>query len=489
MSKLWIVLAGVEGYSYPDFLPVDGVEKDLGSIARAFAEQGTPAAQQVLLLGSRATATAVRVRLQQLRKRIRKNDRLIMLWAGGLAWSADQAFLLPWDTLPDAMEASGIPVRECVQWLTSTKADQVLLVLAPLAIHAPAETDHPPWDAFWPTLLDRHPQLALLLCDGFSEESNPHPAGKIWLSLLAEVLAEPHRHVVDADGQITLERITRYFDAELPRRLRDRLTGYAPTVTRVFSGPGHDGVVMTAIRNLPQDSPMVLLDPGRIQRVLFRGQVSMRVKELPGFQKSHSVPDRFSRNGQRFVARLARGMLQEELQSLQQGLIDRRVFRRQEIVTTLDDDAVGMVQTPQFEYTTSVELDREDPSRVVLTRELGHFQSPDFLTSAHFDPLLGLHFDTLVFQFANPLNLEQVLEDLDQTAPQGATWTSTLDSTIELALPGFPGSVVIDPQCLRIAGRQLHGRGLLDCFLQFLQKYGNISRAVSDLPKALPPGK
>ncbi|MFO0825096.1 MAG: hypothetical protein U0792_18570 [Gemmataceae bacterium] len=92
-------------------------------------------------------------------------------------------------------------------------------------------------------------------------------------------------------------------------------------------------------------------------------------------------------------------------------------------------------------------------------------------------------FDRLVFEFAQPVDVADFVDQLEDAPPEGVKVAVASDANVaEIALAGFSGKVTITPESVVIQGRRGSATSLLEQFLAFLRKFAGLGE-----PRALPP--
>jgi hypothetical protein len=221
-------------------------------------------------------------------------------------------------------------------------------------------------------------------------------------------------------------------------------------------------------------------DFSQLKRVAFRVETTGRVKDLRGFAKGHSVPDQASDFARRFVARLAADEIRTDLDDTYQALRDGFGFKRRELESSLDE-GVGVIRTPKFDYSVSAGLDPADPSQVVWRREIASLQDPATVRTPEFQRAFGTVFNSLVFEFATPLAVDEFVDRVEEDDRPGVKVRVASDSSsCEITLTGFIGAIRVTRSALTIEGRtSLSAASLLDQFFEFVQRFSRMPQLPS----------
>ena len=216
-----------------------------------------------------------------------------------------------------------------------------------------------------------------------------------------------------------------------------------------------------------------LLDPDRLRRVLFRSATTGHVKDLTHWRKTFDLPTNAGPSSRKFVARIADPDVRADLDAVYEAAREHLGYKRKDVEVTTGPDGFGSVRTPDFEYTVTAGLDKDDPTRVTWVREVGQFADAGFVRGPGFEALYGKLFDQLAFEFARPVDVEALVDRLEDRPPKGAKVTVASDGTsCDVTLAGFAGRVTVTRHSLTVRGRGGRSAGMLDQFLAFLQAVG-----------------
>jgi hypothetical protein len=207
----------------------------------------------------------------------------------------------------------------------------------------------------------------------------------------------------------------------------------------------------------------------------------LKVKELAGFRKPHKIPVSATAAARAFVARLAEDDVQRDLDRTVEAVREQFGYKRKEI-----DRGPAVLRTPDFEYAVTVDLDSDDPAIAVIRRDVSRLRDAAFVRSAVF-ATFGKRFDSLAFEFAEPLDVAAFVECLEDLTGSVASVTLSADGrSAEATVPGVHGRVVVERNALIVRGRGKDTGGLVDLLLAFLAAVGPVgdpSRALTPLPQ------
>ncbi len=485
MADRWAFVVATDKFLDPALGAVPYAESGARAVSDALTAAGYPKANQLVLLGPHATKAVVESRLRKLKKAVRRGDELLTYVAGRGFSRNGAGFLACWDTLPDDLAETALPVADLVAGLTATKAGQVTL-LFDVGVGSPLPDVEPHLDADeLAALFDESPKaVALTACR--PDEPSHAAAGlkaSVWTSLLLDALGGRAAKALDRDGRLTAASLHRFLDEELPRALRKHFEAGEAQTPQLYGEQNAGAAIADLSRLLGGGDGLFLLDPDRLRRVAFRSDSLGRVRDLTAWRKTYELPDAPRPSAKRFVARVANADVKADLDEVYDAAREQFGYKRKDLDAAMGPDGFGVLRTPDFEYTVTAALDEDDPTRVAWRREVGGFADPGFVRGPGFDAVFGRLFDQLVFEFAAPVDVEALVDRLEDRPPKGAKVQISSDGgSCDITLAGFAGRVTVDRHSLTVRGRAGNSAGLLDQFLAFLRTVGPLGE-----PAALPP--
>jgi hypothetical protein len=464
--------------------PVPYAAADAAELFRALPAAGYNPVKCLLLAGHRTTKAVIESHLKRLPKLVGKADSLLVLVVTRGFSHKGRGYLACADTIPPDLIETSLPVADLIAALHKTRCQEitVLLDLDPLTLP----------DELTPSGLDED-ELARLFgespaCVGLlaatpgerSFESAQLRHG-IWRHHLIEALTGKTRSGVNKDGTLTAARLHAFLADAVPRTLRR--TYDAPVEqTPILLGEGNAANVVADLGRLLGPGGE-LLDPARMKRVVFRSETVGRVKDLTGFRKTHTLPDRANEWARKFVNRIAAADIKADLDNTFDAIREQFGYKRKDLDVSAERDGFGFIRTPDFEYTVSVRVHPDDPTEVVWRREVGRLSDPGLVRSEGFRAVFVGTFDRLVFEFAVPVEVAEFVDRIEEHPPEGVKVSVASGSdAAEIKLAGFAGRVTLTREAVEIEGRPGSSASLLDQFLTFLGKFAGLGE-----PKALPP--
>jgi hypothetical protein len=457
---------------------------DCAELQRALPAAGYNPAKCFLVAGTRTTKAAIESHLRRLPKLIDKADSLFVLVVTRAFAQKGRGYLACADTLTaDAAETS-LSVADLLAALHKTKCKEsaVLLDVDPLAFAGemvPAGLDEDELKK----LFEASPACVGLLAaepNHRSFESGSLRRG-IWRHHLIEMFTGKSRSGVKKDGTLSAAALQAFLADAVPRTLR-RSYDTSEEQSPVLYGEANAEAVVAELGKL-LGTGGDLLDPSRMKRVAFRSESPGKVKDLSGFRKSNTVPDRANEWARKYVNRLAVADIKADLDNTFDMVREQFGYKRKDLDVSAERDGMGYIRTPDFEYTISVHVNPDEPSEVIWRREIGRLSGPEFVRSEGFQAVFGGMFDRLVFEFARPVDVADFVDQLEDAPAEGVKVSVASDANAaEVALAGFAGKVTVTPESVVIQGKGGDSANLLEQFLAFLRKFSGLGEA-----KALPP--
>lgn len=450
--------------------PVPYAAADAAEIARALASVGYEPI--VLLAGHRTTRAIIESHLDRLPKLVGKAKSLVVLVISRGFVLRGRSYVACADTLHTDLAGTALPLQAVIDAIHKTRVAEAALLLDfdPLTITgelAPSTYS----EAEVRKLIKDSPSCTVLAAAAPGErsfESGTLRRG-IWRHHLIEALTGKARTAVSADGILSVAGLQAYLADAVPRTLLRSYESPQEQSPLLF-GDAHAAMILAELG--PQAD---VLDPARMRRVVFRSESVSKVKDLGGFRKSHSLPERANDWARRFVNRIAQPDVKADLDAIYEMIREAFGYKRKDLDVSAERDGLGFIRTPDFEYTVTVEVNPEEPTEVIWRREVGRLADPNFVRAEPFTNVFGSAFDRLVFEFAEPVNVEELVDRIEEQPPEGVKIAiASGGDSAEVKLAGFAGRVRIARDAVTIEGRTGAVAGLLDQFLVFLQKFSGL---------------
>jgi hypothetical protein len=462
--------------------PVPYAAADAAELVRALPAAGYNPQKCHLVAGHRTTKAAVESHLARLPKLLGKADSLLVLVVSRAFSHKGHGYLACADTITPDLTGTALPAADLLAALHKTRIPEivVLLDLDPLAIQgelAPSGLDEDELRK----LFDDSPACTALLAAAPGERSfeSAQLRHGVWRHHLLEAFTGKTRSGVKPDGTLTAAALHAFLADAVPRTLR-RAYETPQEQTPLLFGEAHAGAVVADLAGLIGPGGD-LLDPARMRRVVFRSESPGRVKDLAGFRKTHTLPERANDWARKYVNRIAQPDIKADLDNVFDAVREQFGYKRKDLDVSAERDGLGFLRTPDFEYTLTVHVNPDDPTEVIWRREVGRLSDPGFVRGEGFAAVFGGMFDKLVFEFAVPVDVAEFVDRIEDDPPEGVKVAVASGSeAAEVKLAGFGGRITVTRAAVEIEGRAGATAGLLDQFLTFLRKFSGVGE-----PKAL----
>jgi hypothetical protein len=205
-----------------------------------------------------------------------------------------------------------------------------------------------------------------------------------------------------------------------------------------------------------------------LKRGALRSEATGKVKSLAGYRKFHRLPERVNASARKFVAELAHEDVKQDVDDVYSQVREALGYKRRDVEGSADRGS-GFVRTPDFEYSVSADLADDDPATVVWRREVAGIRNPEVVLGRPFQQVFGAMFDTLVFEFTRPFDLEAWVDRIEEEVPAGVKVRTSSDcSSCDVHVRGFAGVIRLYRDWVEVQGRQGPGsKGLVEAFLHF----------------------
>src|SRR5262249_52178696 len=167
----------------------------------------------------------------------------------------------------------------------------------------------------------------------------------------------------------------------------------------------------------------------QLKRGSLHTETTAKVKSLSGFRRFHHVPEHVTPWARQFVAEVAAEEIKADVDAVYSAIRENLGYKRRDVEAGVATGC-GYVRPPDFDYQVSVALDEEDPSTAVWRREVVHIRTPEVVLGEGFQSVFGGSFDTLLFQFAGPFDVQAWVDRVEDEAPEGVKLRCASDCSL-----------------------------------------------------------
>jgi caspase domain-containing protein len=414
-DKIAVIIA-VERYRDARIQTVDYAEADAKDFGDVLELHGYKI--QKLLIDGNATKTSMESQLKRGLKRLRSDDEFILYYAGHGFSKNGHNFLTSHDTDPDDLEATSVSLQQIFKLIDDSACKKVAVFLdscesgvtkigkrrALYSSMSTAELDEFFRDAeyrvcFSACKTDEYSYSTIILKHG------------IWTYHLIKALFGNAPEALSKGHRLTATSLQNYLSKAVPKTLRQVHNTPDVQTPWKYGCENRDFQIAdltTIIRKREQATP----GAEQLKRILFREVDGVEIRSLSGFHKRfHHIPDNVSHSTQGFVESISKAEIDERMKEVFKAIKENMNYKSRDV-----DAESGRILTPDFEYATFCNQDRDDPSMAIITEELLNVKSPVFENEG-FNQVFDKRFSQIVFEFPNKVDTKSLIEsteDLDR---------------------------------------------------------------------------
>jgi hypothetical protein len=466
----YILVIAIEQYKDPLLRKVGFAINDANAFISAWEAHGFAKKDQFIHLNDDATKTAIESRLRRLQKELTEEDELVVYYAGHGFSVGGRNVLTAWDTQYRDIDHTSISLADLVETLRRSKCTKIKMFLD--ACHSGVEMDAETRGVA-ATLSDDDLRAffdGAEHCVAFAacrSDEKSYSSGKlkhgIWTYHVLQALTGNAPLALEKGRLLTSNSLQNYLRKEVPRTVRETITGGPPQNPWVFGGADGEFLVadltpiLAALAAKPEPAER------HLPRISFRGDSTIHVKRLSGWKPTDRVPKVVDGYTQSFVENRGAGDVEEELEAAYKNIRDTMGYKRRDLKKDYAGGSAGTIITPDFDYNISLQQDPEDAEKALLTRVVTHIQKPQVVMSDEFqDAFMGV-FDTIEFDAPKEIKVLDLVDMLEEVEPDGITLVDYDDegSYCQIRLDGIEGTIKVTPGSIlvvaqgRVAPREL----------------------------------
>jgi hypothetical protein len=463
-ERLAFVIA-VEPYQDQAIGPVAHAEADGAAFAAALERLGFAREQQTVLLGPAATRTAVASRLRKLAKAAPTAEAVFIYYVGHAFEAEGHGYLTCADSQLDDLAETSIELQAVLDTLKAGKKARLALFLDPRSGLLCEPLGAKELKKFFKT----SGRAAFVAClPGETSHASGQLKAGAWAHHLCTALAGKAPLALEDGHLLTATSLQNYLQQEVPRTLRATFKD-ARAQTPCHYGT-EERFVVADVGPILASGEQGTADP-RLQplkRGALRNETAARVKSLRGYRKFHRLPDRVNASALKFIADLAGEDIKADVDEKYAAVREQFGYKRRDVDASCDRGS-GLVRTPDFEYSVSIAQAADDPTGVVWRREVSGIRTPEVVLGRPFANVFGDLFDTLVFEFVKPFDLETWVDRVEEEVPEGVKVRCASDcSSCDVTVMGFAGVIRLRSERVEIqGGKAPSSKALVEAFLQF----------------------
>ncbi len=472
--KLAILIA-VQQYEDSRMPPVRFAESDAHALSAVWQKHGFDAADQVMLINEQATQEAIQTRVRRTIKSLLEDDQLYIYFAGHAFAEDGHNYLACHDTNPDDLATTSIDLAWLCTQFKESDCQQIVFFLDASDSSMATSDDRM---ALNETKLKRF-FTARSRCSCFAacksgqaSHVNSSAGHGIWTQHLVEAMDGQAAAALVDGTQLTAASLQKYLKRSVGQTLRTLFT------TKKEQTPWHAGdkelLLLDMADLLQQRSEAAGSSNGQVRNVTLLARRGMRVQDLAGFQRgTHTKPTRADGAAEKFITKIAQEEIDADINHVFRSLRQQFKFKRADMNVTNQGDGAATIITPYFNYSITVQLDADDPTKVVWLRTVDAIKEPEKLFGDKFAAIFSDVFDTVSFEPAEPVDLPQLIDRLEDLEDDRLTIDYDPAVTYcSLSIDGIDGQITVTSDLWSIVHQKANTpRSLLAALFAIQEKF------------------
>jgi hypothetical protein len=420
MGEKFAIIIAVENYQDKSIIPVQYAETDAKGIFNTLKLHDLSETNTELLLSEKATKTTIESRMRILLKRLNSRDELIIFYAGHGFAENDHNFITCYDTQRGDLAKTSIPLNEVMTNIRKSRCKRIVMFLD--SCHSGLEIDDNMRGIFTDISEDEfkeffgtseyHIGFASCKHDEYSF-SSPHLSHGIWTYHIIQALSGDAGSALERRKYLTASSLQSYLSDEVPRTLRNDLTGSHVQTPCMFGNLTKDFIIADLEQILRAKKTKANPQFSQLKQVLLRGQDVGKVKSLKGFLATHRVPKDVNDATESFVLRVGHDDLEEVAEGLFQDIRSGFGYKRKDIKRNIQHDSVQII-CKDFDIDIFFSINPDDPSEYIFTFEARNFRPPEIVESKKFNQVFASRFSSLVFEFNQAVDVETIIDFIEK---------------------------------------------------------------------------
>lgn len=416
----------VETYQDPGIPTVKYAESDAMRFRSSLAEHGFAAEPSELLPGSAAVKAGIEAAIQKLCRRLKPKDTLWFFHAGQGFQRLGKSYFACRDTRLEDLPGTSLSLAWLVEGLRKTGCRQICLFL---------DASHDPWPpkdrspAVSPGMADAEMAAlfygadapasqasVLLVFLPCGRDESSHSSAKlrqgIWSHHLAEAMKGADPGALEKGRYLTAHSLQAYLESAVPKSVRTLLTGIDTQTPRALGDRSESLALLDFKRIFEARAEAESAELKSLEHAFFRGANSESVKRLSGWKKGFRLPDSASLSSTSFIQSLGAGDLQARFNSFHERIRKNLNYKRSAITCGESAGTFSCI-TPDFTFSISLGLDKEEPARYVESLILSEIRNPAVVASPGFGAVFNSEFDEVVLAYSQPFDIGRIIDAIE----------------------------------------------------------------------------
>lgn len=473
------IIIAVEQYADSRIESIRFAESDATALSAVWEKQGFDAADRVTLINEQATHQSMEARLKRTLRSLLDEDQLYIYYAGHGFSKGGANYLTCYDTNPDDLARTSIKLGWLLDQFQDVDCQRIVFFLDSgesrmLVENASGNRYAAFKDAELKTFFGSSPNSVCFAAGKSSQASHTNPTLRrgIWAHHLIEAFDGKASAALVDNTLLTSASLQKYLKRSVPQTLRTLFATKKDQAPWFAGGEELPLVDMTDL--FDQRNEAAGQSNGQVKNVTLLARRTMRVQDLTGFQrKTHTKPTRSDSMADAFIAKIAQEDMDADINQVFRSLRQQFKFKRADMNVSNQGDGAATIITPYFNYSITVQLADDDPSKVVWLRMVDAIKEPEKLFGDKFAAIFADVFDTVSFEPAEPIDLPQLIDRMEDLEDDRLTIDYDPGVTYcTLSIDGVDGEITVTPDLWSIVHRKANApHSLLQALFTIQEKF------------------
>ena len=456
----YALIIAVENYNqHKNFKKVTYASKDLTDLKKALLGLGIHEYEIIPLIDKDATYTAINTELKQLSRRVTKDDRIIIFFAGHGVYVEEKNWIVPVDAYINSLKETCISIGSILGHLKKSSCKKNLIFLD--CCHSGFEPGDIIRDISTDFLADEllYNYRNEEYCCGFASSksdqksiSNPELKNGVWSHFLIKALTGDAGKIYE-QGILFSDRLQSYLNKNVSEFVKMN-TADKKDQTPIIFGNQTDKFPIADLNSIFEEREKnKKVSDVSFTNITLLSEEDGEVKSLPGFKKGfHRVPnDQYSR-ADSFIKDCGYKLIFDEINELSEMIRKKMKYKRKEM-EVWSESGTGTINTPDFTYSMEIYQSDDDPADYVLLRKLEGFSYSNAILEDELNSIFSSHFEKLEFELPKGVNIEELIdtiESFENDSPVTVEYNPADPSTCVVSIEGLDYDIEVTNNTISI---------------------------------------
>lgn len=460
LAEKYAIIIAVEKYQDRKIPSVLYAENDAKEFASVIEQHGYENQNVTLLINEHATKTRIESTLRILLRRLEKDDKLFIFYAGHGFSDASRNYITCHDTVYIDLSSTSISLQSVFSSVRKSKSHKIIFFLD--SCHSGLEVDES-MRGLLSEMTDEefenfcneseyHAVFASCHHDESSFSSSKLKHG-IWTYHIIEALNGINKRALERNRYLTTSSLQNYLSKEVPLSLKSTFTTRKNQTPRLWGNLSREFILADFIEIFEHrraESSATI----QLKKASFLGFKFGSIKSLSGFKRNYRIPEFVNDTTRSFVRDIGGDELTDDANNIFSDLKSNFKYKRREI--SMDQDhGVASILTPDFTVNISIDLDEEDLGQYQITIDVSEIKNPDSITSEEFAETFDNIFDRTAFYFSESPDIEEIIdiiEDIDDSDIIRVNYPADV-SECTIFMRGFSGYIHVENYSISLVHR------------------------------------